>query len=74
MTMKSVSKHNRWCCSAMTALMMLWTMLYSGISQAALLQSLFEQVNPSVVLIKTQQREISGIPGDRRAVPAMIQG
>ncbi|HEY9051893.1 MAG TPA: trypsin-like peptidase domain-containing protein [Gammaproteobacteria bacterium] len=47
---------------------------YAGLAKAELLQSLFEQVNPSVVLIKTQQREISGIPGDRRAVPAMMQG
>ncbi len=47
---------------------------YAQPVQAKLLQSLFEQVNPSVVLIKTQQREISGIPGDRRAVPSMMQG
>ena len=32
------------------------------------LQRLFKQVNPSVVLVTTEQREISGIPGDRRPV------
>lgn len=32
------------------------------------LQRLFKQVNPTVVLVTTEQREISGIPGDRSPV------
>ena len=41
---------------------------------AGALQKVFKRVNPSVVLIRTEQREISGIPGDRVAVRTMNTG
>ncbi|MFW2373811.1 MAG: S1C family serine protease [Gammaproteobacteria bacterium] len=43
--------------------------LFNPISLSAdSLQRLFKQVNPSVVLVTAEQRDISGIPGDRRPV------
>ena len=50
-------------------LLLLIIFLFNPISSSAnSLQHLYKQVNPSVVLVTTEQREISGIPGDRRPV------
>ncbi|MCW9014072.1 MAG: trypsin-like peptidase domain-containing protein [Gammaproteobacteria bacterium] len=43
-------------------------------ADARSLQTLFKQVDSSVVLIRAEQREISGIPGDRHAVATQSTG
>ncbi len=48
--------------------------LLISMSVSAALQDLFERVNPSVVAIKAMQRELTGIPGDRRAVATTLVG